>query len=111
MALTTYTAVIDGHSVEVEQGQTVLHAARKLDIDIPTLCYLEQCGPLNSCLVCLVKINGKLVPACGTKVEPGMVVRAKRTKFTKRGGPPWNCCSAIMLATASRHATGSVRSG
>lgn len=68
---------IDGHIVEVDPGQTVLQAARKLGIDIPTLCYLEKCGPLNSCLVCLVKVNGKLVPSCGTRAEPGMVVESE----------------------------------
>jgi ferredoxin len=68
---------IDGQPVEVTPGDSVLHAARKLGIDIPTLCFLEKCGPLNSCQVCLVKINGKLVPSCGTKVAPGMVVESE----------------------------------
>src|SRR6476620_781885 len=77
LAITGISLTIDGHSVEVAPGETVLHAARKLGIDIPTLCYLEKCGPLNSCLVCLVKINGKLVPSCGTKVLPGMVIESE----------------------------------
>ena len=68
---------IDGRPVEVAAGQSVLEAARQLGIDIPTLCYLEKCGPLTSCLVCLVRINGRLVPSCGTKVEPGMVVESE----------------------------------
>jgi len=68
---------IDGLEVKVAPGQTVLHAARKLGIDIPTLCYLEKCGPLNSCLVCLVKINGKLVPSCGIPAQSGMNVESE----------------------------------
>ena len=75
--MSTFTLTIDGLPVDVTPGQTVLAAARSLGLDIPTLCYLEKCGPLNSCLVCLVKINGKLVPSCGTKVEPGMVVESE----------------------------------
>ena len=71
------TLTIDGVGVNALPGQSVLAAARSLGIDIPTLCYLEKCGPLNSCLVCLVKINGKLVPACGTKVQPGMIVESE----------------------------------
>jgi ferredoxin len=67
---------IDGREVQVAPGTSVLQAARALGLDIPTLCYLEKCGPLNSCLVCLVKINGKLVPSCGTSVQPGMVVES-----------------------------------
>jgi len=68
---------IDGHSVEVQPDETVLQAARKLGVDIPTLCYLETCGPLNTCQVCLVKVNGKLVPSCGTKAVTGMVVESE----------------------------------
>src|SRR6202051_2106345 len=73
----SFNITIDGRAVEVSAGESVLAAARKLGINIPTLCYLEKCGPLNSCLVCLVKINGKLVPSCGTKVEPGMVIESE----------------------------------
>jgi ferredoxin len=75
-----FPITIDGHSVQVAPGESVLGAARKLGIDIPTLCYLEKCGPLNTCQVCLVKLNGKLVPSCGTKVAPGMVVESDTTE-------------------------------
>jgi NADPH-dependent glutamate synthase beta subunit-like oxidoreductase/ferredoxin len=78
--MTTFTLTIDGHPVEACPGQTILDAARQLGLDIPTLCYLEKCGPLNSCLVCLVKVNGKLVPSCGTKAQPGMVVESETTE-------------------------------
>ena len=75
--MTSIRISIDGQYVEVPSGKTVLDAARSLGIDIPTLCYLQKCGPLNSCLVCLVKINGRLVPSCGTQVQPGMVVESE----------------------------------
>jgi ferredoxin len=78
--MTASTITIDGHPVPITPGQSVLSAARALGIDIPTLCFLEQCGPLTSCLVCLVKINGKLVPSCGTRAEPGMVVESETTE-------------------------------
>ena len=72
---------IDGREVEVAEGQTILDAARKLNIDIPTLCYLERCGPMTSCLVCIVKLkhNGRtsVVPSCGMKVQEGMVVESE----------------------------------
>ena len=68
---------IDGREVSVSPGETVLTAARRLGIDIPTLCFLEKCGPLTSCLVCLVKSNGKLVPSCGTVATPGMVIESE----------------------------------
>ncbi len=75
--MNAFAITIDGRTVEVQPGESVLTAARKLAIDIPTLCYLEKCGPLNTCQVCLVKLNGKLVPSCGTKVAPGMVIESE----------------------------------
>jgi ferredoxin len=77
---TGFPITIDGHPVQVAPGESVLSAARKLGIEIPTLCYLEKCGPLNTCQVCLVKLNGRLVPSCGTKVSPGMVVESETTE-------------------------------
>ena len=72
---------IDGRAVEVAEGKTVLDAARALGIDIPTLCHLEKCGPLTSCLACVVKlkINGmeKVVPSCATVAQQGMVIESE----------------------------------
>ena len=58
---------------------TVLRAAEKLGIRIPTLCYVSGCRAETSCMVCVVKINGKseLVPACATRVEEGMVIESE----------------------------------
>ncbi|MEI6351003.1 MAG: FAD-dependent oxidoreductase [Verrucomicrobiota bacterium] len=68
---------IDGQEVELEHGQSVLEGARKLGIDIPTLCHLEKCGSLTTCLVCLVKVNGRLIPSCGTQAVEGMIVESE----------------------------------
>ena len=72
---------IDGREVEVAEGQTIVDAARQLGIDVPTLCYLERCGPMTSCLVCIVKLkfNGRIsvVPSCGMKAQPGMIVESE----------------------------------
>ncbi|MBI3920711.1 MAG: (2Fe-2S)-binding protein, partial [Armatimonadetes bacterium] len=70
---------IDNQPIEVEPDATVLEAARQMGIDIPALCYLEGVGRPTSCLVCLVKVNGKsqLVPSCATKVEDGMQVESE----------------------------------
>lgn len=76
-----FTITIDNRPVEVEDGETVLVAARRLELEIPTLCFLERCGPLTSCLVCLVKVkangSGRLVPSCGLKAQPGMVIESE----------------------------------
>jgi ferredoxin len=76
------TINIDGRTIEVEPGWTVLNAARALGIDIPTLCHVEKCGPLNSCQVCLVKVSvgggpSRFVPSCGTAATPGLVVESE----------------------------------
>jgi NADP-reducing hydrogenase subunit HndD len=73
---------IDGKSVAVPQGSTILDAARALDIDVPTLCHLNLEGTpiINkgaSCRVCVVEVKGRrnLAPACATPVMEGMEVR------------------------------------
>ncbi len=48
------TITIDGQKILVQDGSTILDAAQKLGIEIPTMCYLDQCGPITSCMVCVV---------------------------------------------------------
>jgi len=68
---------IDGREVEVDAGATILSAAEKLGISIPTMCYLRGRETTTSCMVCVVKVTGVngLVPACGAIVRDGMEVR------------------------------------
>ena len=70
---------IDNKVVAVPDGATILDAARKLGIDIPTLCFLDAHPPITSCMVCLVRVNGdeRLVPSCATKVRDGMQVESE----------------------------------
>ena len=67
--------MIDGKSVSVAEGSTLLEAARSMGIDTPTLCFLENLTPVNVCRICVVEVEGSraLVPACSRQVEPGMV--------------------------------------
>ena len=67
---------IDNQSVEVDDGATILDAAAKLGIEIPTMCFLKGCTPSTSCMVCMVRLadSGKMVPACGTIATEGMTV-------------------------------------
>jgi ferredoxin len=70
---------IDRREVEVAPGATILEAAQKLGIDIPTLCFLQSCPPSTSCLVCTVKIleGGRLAPSCGTLAVDGMQIESE----------------------------------
>ena len=69
---------IDNREVEVDNGSTILDAAEKLGIEIPTMCFLKGRKPLTSCMVCVVKVEGldNLVPACGTIAQDGMHVES-----------------------------------
>ena len=79
---------IDGETITAPEGLTILEAARKLGIDTPTLCYLENLTPVNVCRVCVVELEGSrtLVPACSRKVEPGMVIKtdSERVRLSRR---------------------------
>ena len=68
--------VIDGVSVQVDEGATILDAARKAGIRIPTLCFLKGVSDIGSCRVCSVAVEGwdHLASACNTPAEEGMVV-------------------------------------
>src|SRR5512142_1750666 len=68
---------IDNRPIEVENGETVLQAARENGISIPTLCYHEALEPYAACRLCVVELanaRGKLVAACAQKCEEGMEV-------------------------------------
>ena len=67
---------IDGQSIAVPEGSTILDAAQALGIEIPTLCFLRDLAPITSCMVCVVEVEGRkgLLPACGTEAQEGMVV-------------------------------------
>ena len=69
---------IDGVSVEVPQGSTILDAARAANIHIPTLCFLKNVSDIASCRMCVVEVEGVqgLMPACSTLAEEGMQVTA-----------------------------------
>jgi len=79
---------IDGRTVSVPEGSTILDAAKKIGIETPTLCYLASLTPVNVCRVCVVELEGSrtLVPACSRKVEPNMSVHtdSERVRLSRR---------------------------
>ncbi len=77
--LPVVSLTIDGRAIDVPAGTTIIDACKQLDIDIPTLCYLETLTPVNACRVCVVEVEGArvLAPACSRKVEPNMVVKTR----------------------------------
>ena len=79
---------VDGRTVSVTEGSTILDACRRLGIETPTLCYADTLTPVNVCRVCVVEVEGArvLVPSCSRKVEPGMVVHtdSERVRTSRR---------------------------
>jgi len=94
---------IDGNSVSVAEGSTILEATRILGIDTPTLCFLECLTPANVCRICVVELEGSrtLVPACSRKVEPGMAIKtdSERVRLSRRLLLEF-LASSVDLATA-----------
>ena len=84
-------AIIDGRSVSVQTGTTILDAAQAAGIPIPHLCYLKGINEIAACRMCVVEVEGieRLVTACDNVVLEGMVVhtnsprvrRARRTNL------------------------------
>jgi NADH-quinone oxidoreductase subunit G len=72
----TVTLTIDGRSVTVDKGRTVLQAAIEAGISVPYYCYHPGLGVDGSCRVCVVKIEKmpKLQTSCSTVCSEGMVV-------------------------------------
>ena len=67
---------INDRPVTVEDGTSILHAARQLGITIPSLCYLKHVSKVAACRVCMVEIKGtdRLMAACDTICAEGMEV-------------------------------------
>ena len=76
---------IDNQAISVDPQSTILDAARKLGIDIPTLCHRPGCQPSTSCMVCVVKIDGRdnLAPACATIVQDGMSIQSETDEIRR----------------------------
>jgi len=67
---------IDGRACEARPGETVLQAAARAGIEIPTLCDDARLDPVGACRVCLVEVEGqrRLQPGCACRVQAGMKV-------------------------------------
>jgi len=78
---------INDREVEIEEGETVLQAARRLGIEIPTLCYHEALTPYGACRVCLVEVvtggRSRLTTSCTYPASEGIVVRTDSERVVK----------------------------
>lgn len=79
----TTDIVIDGQQVKAFEGETVLDAARRAGIQIPTLCHLDGLSEVGACRLCVVEIAEQrgLKPACAIQVSPEMVVQTNTERL------------------------------
>ncbi|GIK73321.1 MAG: formate dehydrogenase subunit alpha [Chloroflexota bacterium] len=82
------TLIIDERPITVPDKTTILQAAGRLGIDIPTICYHEACTANAICRMCVVEVEKQrlLQPACVAQVREGMVVhtRSERVERSRR---------------------------
>ena len=78
---------MDGRDVEAKEGMTLLEAAQRAGIVIPTLCHHEKLDSYGACRICTVEVEARgrtnLVAACLYPVEKGLVVRTRSEKVDK----------------------------
>lgn len=77
--------IIDGKKVQVEKGTTILESAKKIGIDIPSLCFHSQLLPNGACRLCLVEVERekKLAASCSYPVEREIKVFTDTPKIRK----------------------------
>ena len=73
---------LNGREVDFQPGETILEAARRHQVVIPTLCHLAGTTPTGACRVCVVEVEGMrtLAAACATPAAPGMCVQTESSR-------------------------------
>ena len=76
------TLTINNREIEVEDGASILDAAKKAGERVPTLCHIENMFPSGACRMCVVEIEGKsgLTPSCSFPAAQGMKIRTNSPK-------------------------------
>ncbi len=80
-----YKVIINGRSLNVKEGTTILEACEQLGIKIPTLCHLNHLDPAGSCRICVVEVKGvkALQISCATPCWDGMEVTTMNERIYK----------------------------
>ena len=99
---------IDGITVSVPEGSTVLEAARAANVNIPTLCYLKDVQQIGACRLCLVEASGTrgLGAACVLPATDGMVVKTNTENIREQR----RINLELLLANHNRECTSCIRS-
>lgn len=105
----TVNVKINGMSIDVPVGSTILEAARLAHIEIPTLCYLKEINAIGACRICVVEVKGarSLVASCVYPVAEGMEIRTNTTKVLESRKKTLE----LILSDHNRTCLSCVRSG
>lgn len=81
----SFKVKINNIEVDAENGETILDVAKRVGIQIPTLCFLKNVNETACCRVCVVEVNGfkNPVTSCTTKVKPDMEINTTSPKILK----------------------------
>ncbi|MCD4704644.1 [FeFe] hydrogenase, group A, partial [bacterium] len=74
---------INNKKVKVNKDWTILQAAQKAGINIPTLCYHPDLKPEGRCGICIVEADGNIMTSCNNLVKEGMIVKTNTEKVIK----------------------------
>ncbi|MEO3945454.1 NADH-dependent [FeFe] hydrogenase, group A6 [Gorillibacterium sp. CAU 1737] len=105
--MSTIKITIDGIETDVPKGTTVLEAARDLDINIPSLCYMKGVNHSSSCRVCVVEVGPRLIASCTLKAEEGMKIQTN----TKKVRDARRATVELLLSDHDRECLSCSRSG
>jgi len=97
---------IDNKETTVEEGMTILEAAQRIPVIIPTLCHFEGLSEYGGCRVCMVEVEKepRLTPACSRLAVDGMVVRTNTDRVRRArklnlelmlANHPYDCLSCV----------------
>lgn len=107
--MSTINITINNRQIEVEEGTSILDAAKKISINIPTLCYHPDQEIKANCRVCVVDVEGSrtLQTACSTTVKEGMVIGTNTQKVREAR----KVLVELLLANHNMSCTTCIRNG
>ncbi|HAE37167.1 MAG TPA: ferredoxin, partial [Candidatus Riflebacteria bacterium] len=74
---------VNKRQVEANKGELLLTAIRRAGIKVPTLCHFEGLPPSGACRLCVVEMDGRLIPSCATTVADGMKCQTHSSKAVR----------------------------
>jgi NADH dehydrogenase/NADH:ubiquinone oxidoreductase subunit G len=81
---------VNNRIIEAVPGETILSAATRAGINVPTLCHMEGLPPSGACRICVVEVEGmrNLVPSCSYPVSEDMKIQSEENHHRTPAGKP-----------------------